>query len=355
MSAHRLLIAALIALPLMAANAAAQVADRYRGWDRNNDGVITRTEWRGALQTFRELDWNNDGVLSGDELRDPTLRSQGRGWRGETFEDLDRDNNGRLSRGEWTTDRMLFHQVDRNGDNFISRGEFLNANINYDPYDATDFNELDNDRSGRIERREWTGTAGTFNRLDLNRDGTLTRSELAANDVVRADEDDFAAIDDNNNGVLSRLEWRSAYGQFNDYDRNRDGVISRREYSMGPGNDRMTVRVDGRTAWTSTGIYLTAGDVVTYDAQGMIQMSTDSQDRATPAGALSGRTARNAPRPDLKAGVLLMRVGGTLLGVAGNAGSFTAPHDGELQLGINDDHFPDNSGEYAVSLSVQQR
>ena len=67
------------------------------------------------------------------------------------------------------------------------------------------------------------------------------------------------------------------------------------------------------------------------------------------------RTARNAPRPDLKAGVLLFRIGGTLLGVAGNSGSFTAPHNGELQLGINDDHFPDNSGDYVVNVSVRQR
>lgn len=362
MSAHRLLIAALIALPLMTTDAAAQVAERYRASDRNNDGVITRAEWRGALQTFRDLDWNRDGVLSGDEVRDPAWRPQGRGWRADTFEDLDRDNNGRLSRGEWTTDRLAFHQVDRNGDNFISRGEFLNANITYDPYDVADFNELDDDGSGRIERREWTGTAATFNRLDLNRDNALTRSELAANDVVRADEgawtrDDFAAIDDNNNGVLSRLEWRNDFGQFNDYDRNRDGVITRREYAMGPGTDvdRLAVGVDGRTPWTSTGIYLNAGDIVTYDAQGTIQMSTDSQDRATPAGAISGRTARNAPRPDLKAGVLLFRIGGTLLGVAGNSGSFTAPHSGELQLGVNDDHFPDNSGDYVVNLSVRQR
>ena len=39
---------------------------RFRGMDRNRDGVITRNEWRGNDQSFRVHDCNRDGVLSGD-------------------------------------------------------------------------------------------------------------------------------------------------------------------------------------------------------------------------------------------------------------------------------------------------
>jgi hypothetical protein len=43
---------------------------RFRGLDRNNDGIITRDEWRGeAENSFANHDWNGDGVLSGDEVR----------------------------------------------------------------------------------------------------------------------------------------------------------------------------------------------------------------------------------------------------------------------------------------------
>jgi hypothetical protein len=42
---------------------------RFQGMDRNKDGVITRTEWRGNDQSFSNEDWNGDGVLSGDEVR----------------------------------------------------------------------------------------------------------------------------------------------------------------------------------------------------------------------------------------------------------------------------------------------
>lgn len=35
----------------------------------NKDGVITRGEWRGNDQSFRQHDKNGDGILSGVELR----------------------------------------------------------------------------------------------------------------------------------------------------------------------------------------------------------------------------------------------------------------------------------------------
>jgi Ca2+-binding EF-hand superfamily protein len=360
MAVHHLFILALAALPLVTSEAAAQDPTRYRAWDRNNDGVITRSEWRGNILTFRELDWNGDGVLSGNERRDPDQRSVGREWRAETFVALDRNRDGRLSRPEWTSDRALFERVDRNKDNFITRGEFLNANVAYDDYDLTDFNAIDDDGSGRIERREWTGTAGTFHRLDRNNDGMLTRRELAANDVARASADDFVMLDDNANGVISRSEWRSGYGSFNDYDLNRDGAINRREYALGDRDrddvvSRRAVTVDSRAPWTSTGMHVNAGDIVTYQADGVIQMSTNPDDRATPNGSVSGRNATNAPRPDQRAGILLARVGGGPVIALGANASFTAQTSGELLLGVNDDHFPDNSGEFDVSLSIQRR
>ena len=41
---------------------------RFRGMDRDNNGIITRSEWRGNTRSFRNQDWNNDGVLSGREV-----------------------------------------------------------------------------------------------------------------------------------------------------------------------------------------------------------------------------------------------------------------------------------------------
>jgi hypothetical protein len=311
MTVHRLFIITCAALPLVVSEAAAQNASRYRAWDRNGDGVITRSEWRGSLAMFRDLDWNNDGVLSGDEVGDRDRPSANR-WDGLTFADLDRNNDGRLSRGEWAGDRVTFRQLDRNGDNQISRGEFLNADVRADDYDATEF-------------------------------GNVT---------------EFDALDYNNDGVIARSEWRAGYGAFNRYDTNRDGIVTRREFSTSGtrgGVERRTFHMDARQPWTDTGIYVNAGDVVTMQADGNIQMSTNTEDRATPAGSVTGRSAQNSPRPDQRAGGLLARVGGSPVVFVGDNGSFVAQNSGELLLGINDDHFPDNSGAYRVSLAIQPR
>lgn len=42
---------------------------RLQAMDRNRDGRITRSEWRGNAQAFSRRDRNGDGVLAGRELR----------------------------------------------------------------------------------------------------------------------------------------------------------------------------------------------------------------------------------------------------------------------------------------------
>jgi hypothetical protein len=42
---------------------------RVRDMDTDRDGVVTRAEWRGSDQAFRQHDTNSDGVLSGAEVR----------------------------------------------------------------------------------------------------------------------------------------------------------------------------------------------------------------------------------------------------------------------------------------------
>jgi hypothetical protein len=49
---------------------AAPSPGRVRDMDTDRDGVVTRAEWRGSEQAFRERDANSDGVLSGTEVRD---------------------------------------------------------------------------------------------------------------------------------------------------------------------------------------------------------------------------------------------------------------------------------------------
>src|SRR5215212_4127440 len=76
MNAYRTVILTVIAAALASPLASAQsqttndsVRMRFRAMDTDSDGVVTRAEWRGSDQAFREQDANADGVLSGDEVR----------------------------------------------------------------------------------------------------------------------------------------------------------------------------------------------------------------------------------------------------------------------------------------------
>jgi hypothetical protein len=159
--------------------------------DRNNDRVVTRAEWQGSDESFRQNDWNGDGILSGDEVRlDVNERARGRDdfsydtpeygfndWTPGQFAALDRNHDGRIARKEWRLDRELFRRIDRNGDNFVSRAEFTRT-----PQQL--FYSADVNRDGFIEANEWRGARTTFDRRDVNHDGRLTRNEFAGSGSV---------------------------------------------------------------------------------------------------------------------------------------------------------------------------
>jgi hypothetical protein len=105
---------------------------RFRDMDRNNDGVVTRSEWRGSDQSFRVHDWNGDGILSGDEVRPnavrPGTRDENTGIyddREDTFENLDANRNNQVERSEWHGSDDAFRWLDRNNDGVLNRREVV--------------------------------------------------------------------------------------------------------------------------------------------------------------------------------------------------------------------------------------
>ena len=157
---------------------------RFRRMDTNNNGVISRNEWRGDARSFQMYDRNGDGVLSGDEV-----------------------SVGSIARAD--TDESPSHNIG-NADRFA----YLDVNGN-----------------GVIERNEWDGGYDAFDRLDTKRDGRLTRAELNDGNTARAAN--LNSLDMNRDGRITLNEWPWSHRSFDQQDLNGDGVITRDEFRGG--------------------------------------------------------------------------------------------------------------------------
>jgi len=364
------------------ATLAAQTAParmRFEAMDRNRDGIITQDEWQGSNRSFEVHDWDGNGRLEGTEVRPgarraakweesdhaPNRTERYVSWTAAGFNNLDHNRDRRISQNEWHYDQETFRRVDRNRDGALDEAEFAGEDVDVDVDDdrGDNFDDLDMNNNGRVERNEWHAGANEFNRLDANRDGVLSRFEVVGGQETTGDTwDQFAGLDYDRNGSIARDEWHWSLGSFDKRDLNRDGALSRREFDVtgganatGTAGGSQTVRVNGQRRWTDASLDVRAGDTITVNASGTIQMSDNAQDVATPAGSRTGRRAPDAPILNQAAGALIARIGdyGTIF--VGDRRSFVAPVSGRLYLGVNDDHLPDNTGEFTVSVGVGVR
>jgi hypothetical protein len=111
------------------------------------------------------------------------------------------------------------------------------------------------------------------------------------------------------------------------------------------------VSVPANQHWVATGITVRKGQTLNFRTSGEIQLSSDPNDRAQAAGALSQRRATNAALPNAFAGALIGRIGNGQPFAIGNQTSVPMPANGQLFLGINDDEVSDNSGNFSVVIS----
>lgn len=217
-------------------NLDAQISQRFRGYDLNADNRVGRSEWPGARNLFTRLDANRDGYLSMREYTQGggfVLDSQG--GPSYRFSNVDVNNDGWISRNEWNMGDSDFNRLDRNRDNHISRFEFENdaAGSSDDRYAPAQFDAFDGNRDGWITRPESRMAAGEFDRFDTNRDNRISRVEfdrIASTTEHSTFYDQFAAVDHNRDGWLTRSEWHGSEATFTRLDANRDNRLSRTEY-----------------------------------------------------------------------------------------------------------------------------
>ena len=112
------------------------------------------------------------------------------------------------------------------------------------------------------------------------------------------------------------------------------------------------VRVDANQAWVDSGLNVTRGDRVAFNASGDIMVAPGASAGVAGTPAL---TSPNYPVPNAMAGALIGKVGNSAPFLIGsNTQPITMPADGRLMLGINDDGFGDNTGSFSVTIIPTQ-
>jgi len=90
---------------------------RMKRMDINNDGALSRDEWKGKPEVFDRIDKNGDGSLTREEFGAAARRQAGR------LNQMDANNDGRISRDEWKGNPKRFDRLDANGDGLITKEE----------------------------------------------------------------------------------------------------------------------------------------------------------------------------------------------------------------------------------------
>lgn len=108
------------------------------------------------------------------------------------------------------------------------------------------------------------------------------------------------------------------------------------------------ITVQSTQPWTSTGITVRRGQRITFQTSGEVQLSDDASDLANADGSKRARYAATSQMRQVLAGALIGRIGNGAPFAIGNQSSIVAPASGVLFLGVNDDGFADNKGNFQV-------
>lgn len=148
-----------------------------------------------------------------------------------------------------------------------------------------------------------------------------------------------------------------------DYVRVYRAVPSSINPAKAPSSPRgVEVTVPSRQPWTDTGIGIGAGDSVSIGATGMIQVTTDGHVPPQPPSGTKPSCDIVSPgvsvpfvAPSLPCWSLIGRIGeGGAIFEVGSSASFRATTSGKLHLGVNDNFFGDNSGNWTAKVTLEK-
>jgi hypothetical protein len=118
-----------------------------------------------------------------------------------------------------------------------------------------------------------------------------------------------------------------------------------------PPNNAQGVTVNSQQQWTPTGLTVRRGEWVTFSSSGEVKIGGDGDPTVGPNGMANNATAPGAPVAGGAAGALVGRIGNGPAFLIGNQNRVQMTAAGQLFLGVNDGHLPDNNGAFQVQVA----
>jgi len=210
--------------------------------DKNADGKVSLEEFKNRPDGFARMDADGNGCLTRDEINQ-AHQNFGEEMNGdspeECFAQLDVDGNGTLSKDEFRGPEMIFNRMDSDEDGLITLAEMTEwrktkphhskmrhdrgmmrgmfRRDRHDPEEMFSMMDLDGDgyitseelssfQENRQRQKTRSGRKSRMLRLDTDEDGLISRNEF------KGPEEDFTSIDSNGDGFLSQEELLESRG-----------------------------------------------------------------------------------------------------------------------------------------------
>jgi Ca2+-binding EF-hand superfamily protein len=305
----------------------------FEEYDANRDGCVTREEFRGSGEVFRLLDKNGDGSVRPDELGlpadfKPDPRRKKRAPGGEAaagdrgrqadktrrrflanLRKMDKDEDGRISKDEFTGPEKAFGRLDRNADGFIDakdaaardggrrRGRDGRGPDGKGPGGKGGRDRKGGGASDEAKARVRRNAQAQFARIDANKDGKLTADEVQSPmllELADVDGNGEVTLAEFQKVALQRAMRRSEVGG----DDGHKGGAGRKSGRGRKGGGRGRLNAGMLEGWDTDGDGRVSPDEFPGRSKMFERIDRNGDGFLTEADVAAARDAKKKPRPD---------------------------------------------------------